>query len=419
LIVSLKDEQCLNPRSLKDDDRDIEGDFKMNRKKQFAIFVSIWGLFAAAGCIHESVFNNFLDDVHGISEKTRGFLEFPRELPGLAVVVMTGILAALPVTHLGVVGFAILAAGLMGLAFLGGEWWPMLCMMVLASVGLHLLQPVGTSIAIGLADERTRGKRLGQMGGISTLGAIAGTGFVWMFFRSAESQYRTAFLVAAGIAAIAGGVMLTMHIPHLHQRRARFIIKKRFRLYYLLEMLFGARKQVFITFGPWVLIKIYNRGPADIAQLIMIASILGLACKPLAGIAIDRFGERAILILDGLLLILVCVGYGFATKLMWSESAALAFASGCYVLDNLLFSLGTGRAVYASRLSESPQELTSTLSVGISINHIISMIIPAGAGLLWAVLGYEYVFLAAAVLAIIISITASFISRHKGYPEQD
>ncbi len=387
--------------------------FKMNQKKQFLLFLGTWGLFAAAGCIHESVFNNFLDDVHGISEKTRGFLEFPREFPGLAVVVMTGILAALPVTHLGVVGFAILAAGLTGLAFLGGDWWPMLCMMVLASIGLHLLQPVGTSIAIGLADERTRGKRLGQMGGVSTMGAIAGTGFVWLFFRGENSQYRTAFLVAAAIALLAGIVMLTMHIPHLHQRRARFVVKKKFRLYYLLEMLFGARKQVFITFGPWVLIKIYDRGPSDIAQLIMIASILGLAVKPLVGIAIDHFGERTILIIDGILLILVCIGYGFAAKIMWNGPSALAFASGCYVLDNLLFSLGTGRAVYASRLSESPQELTSTLSVGISINHVISMIIPAGAGLLWAILGYEYVFLAAAALAIIIAISASFIPAKK------
>ncbi|MFW6304085.1 MAG: hypothetical protein ACOC2L_05630 [Candidatus Sumerlaeota bacterium] len=204
----------------------------MNMKKQFALFLIAAGLFTAAGGINESVFNNFLDDVHGVSEKTRGYLEFPRELPGLLVVVMTGILAALPVTHLGVAGCVVLALGMVGLGLFGGEWWPMVSMMVLASVGMHLLQPVGSSITIGLANEKTRGKRLGQMGAVGTLGMMLGAGFVWFFFFETGPAYRVAFFVAAGTALLAGLVLLAMHIPHLHQRRARLVVKKKYGLYY-------------------------------------------------------------------------------------------------------------------------------------------------------------------------------------------
>ncbi|MFW6304086.1 MAG: MFS transporter [Candidatus Sumerlaeota bacterium] len=183
-------------------------------------------------------------------------------------------------------------------------------------------------------------------------------------------------------------------------------------------MFFGARKQVFLTFGPWVLIKVYGKEAHDLAQLFIIAALLGLGFKPLAGMAIDRFGERTVLILDGLLLNLVCIGYGFAHHLTSTESAAMVLASTCFVLDNLLFALGTGRAVYVSRLSESPQELTSTLSVSISINHVISMIIPTFAGMLWALFGHESVFAAAAVLALVIAATATFVPRRSHWEQK-
>jgi MFS family permease len=141
----------------------------------------------------------------------------------------------------------------------------------------------------------------------------------------------------------------------------------------------------------------------------MIAAVIGIVFKPLAGRWIDRFGEKSVLVADGLALVLVCLGYGYATQLTRDPASARLLASACFILDNLLFSLGAGRAVYVSRLAESPQELTSTLSLGISINHIVSMTIPPVAGVVWVVFGYQKVFLAAAVLAFAISAFASLV----------
>ena len=44
-----------------------------------------------------------------------------------------------------------------------------------------------------------------------------------------------------------------------------------------------------------------------------------------------------------------------------------------------------------------------------SINHIVSMTIPAAAGAIWAGLGFEKVFLAAAFLALTNAVVASFV----------
>jgi predicted MFS family arabinose efflux permease len=90
-------------------------------------------------------------------------------------------------------------------------------------------------------------------------------------------------------------------------------------------------------------------------------------------------------------------------------ATALPIASACFILDNLLFSLGTSRSVYVSRLTRSPEETTSTLAMGVSINHIASMILPAAAGLMWEAWGYEVLFAVAAGLALTIAAVSTLV----------
>jgi MFS family permease len=382
-------------------------------RPQFFLFLAAVACMAAASNINDSIFNNFLSDTFKLTAGGRGWLELPRELPGFLVVAMTGLLAALPVTRLGAVGAFGYVCGAIGLALFGSSYWPMVGMMMISSCGAHLTMPVTSSIALALGNENNRGRRMGQTGVMETLGVILGTGFVWIFFDKHHPQYQLGFFCAAAVAAGAGIIYTMMHIPHLHQPRAKIVFKKKYWLYYSLELLFGARKQIFITFGPWVLITVYHRPANSIANLLMIAAIIGIAFKPLVGMAIDRFGERKLMIIDGLALIFVCLGYGYAGRVAHTPVTALLIASGCYIADNLLFALGSARAIYLSRMTTDHQEITSTLAMGVTINHMVSMTIPALAGIIWIKFGYERVFLAASVLAILVSLLALWVPGKK------
>jgi len=371
------------------------------------LFFAAVACLTIAGGIHDSIFNNFLSDTFSLSADQRGWLEFPRELPGLLVVLMSGILCMLPVTRVGMVAAWIFAAGMVGMAAFGGVFSSMLGMMILGSAGLHLSQPVGSSVILALSDDHNRGKRMGQAGAAGTVGIVLGTGLVWLFFDKQTPAYRTGFLMVAVMCLFAGAFYAVMKVPHLDQPRPRLVVRKRFWLYYLLEFLFGARKQIFITFGPWVLIRVYGLPATSIAGLLMIAALIGIVFKPLAGIAIDRFGERTVMICDGLVLALVCLGYGYAAFLTGNPVHARWLACVCFVFDDLLFALGAARAIYLSRLSADPQELNATLALGVSVNHIASMTIPAVAGAVWVGFGYERVFFAAAVFALGISVVST------------
>ena len=381
----------------------------MSRKTQLLFFFGSVSFMAMAMGIHDSIFNNFLSDTFALSADARGWLELPRELPGFLVFLTAGLLAALPMTRVGAVGTLVFAAGMVGMGLVGTHFPLMVIVMMVGSTGMHLLQPVTSTIAVGLSDDANRGRRMGQMGAMDTLGAVLGTGFVWLAFDRAAPPYRLGFLCAAGLGCIACGVYAFLHIPHLHKPRARLVVRKKFTLYYLLELVFGARKQIFITFGPWVLIKVYGAPATSMARLLLIAALIGIVFKPVAGLVVDRIGERAVMMADGLALTLVCIGYGYALQLTGSPEHARVLASVCFIADNLLFALGSARIVYVSRCAASSEELTSTLAMGVSINHVVSMTIPAVAGAVWIGFGYERVFLAAAVLALSNALLSSFV----------
>jgi MFS family permease len=164
-----------------------------------------------------------------------------------------------------------------------------------------------------------------------------------------------------------------------------------------------------------VLINVYHQPANSIAKLLMIAAFIGLFFKPFVGYLIDRFGERVVLIADGIVLILVCLGYGYALWLLEPKTAGI-LAGACFIGDNLLFALGAGRAIYVSRITDSKTELTSTLAMGVSINHVVSMTIPLVGGAIWTYIGFESVFLGAAFLALTISIVACFLPKKINLP---
>ena len=81
------------------------------------------------------------------------------------------------------------------------------------------------------------------------------------------------------------------------------------------------------------------------------------------------------------------------------------------ICRGFLHALGNARALYLSRLAPSPQELNSSLAMGVSINHVASMLIPTVAGAIWVGLGYERLFLGAAAFALVLAGVASLVPR--------
>ncbi|MCE5237108.1 MFS transporter [bacterium] len=366
----------------------------------------------ASTCFNAS-YNNFLDDVFHIGADARGVLEFPRELPGFLVALMTGALAFLPETRVAAVSMLVTFAGMIGL---GGvdlnptarhAWEWMIFYTLLWAAGSHLVMPVQSSIGMSLAPPSRHGRRLGQVSAVGAAASILGSVFVWAVSANRTGPPYWLIFGAGGVVALASGfTFLSMRGIGRQTARPRLVHNRRYGLYYVLSLLFGARKQLFITFGPWVLIKVFGQKVPTFAKLGIVNAVLTMFTNPAIGTLIDKWGERRTLVLEGLLLVLVCAGYGVA-HLVGPWGLYLAFA--CFVLDQVMFGFGNARTTYLAKIAERPEDVTASLSLGISLDHAVSMSLPTLGGLVWVRYGHMWVFVGGAVLSLVYALCATFV----------
>jgi len=111
---------------------------------------------------------------------------------------------------------------------------------------------------------------------------------------------------------------------------------------------------------------------------------------------------------DSLCLFGVCAGYGLS-HLIDDRTVALWLLYICYVGDHLLFGAGMARTTYLSRITVRPEDLSPSLSLGVTINHVVSMSVPALGGLLWIRCGHPAVFLCAAGIAALMLVFSSLV----------
>jgi predicted MFS family arabinose efflux permease len=366
----------------------------------------------AGGCFHTS-YNNFLDDVFHIGADARGALEFPRETPGFLVALMTGVLAFLPETRVGAVSMLLTCVGMVGLgqvhlqAAQRHAWEWMVFYTILWAIGTHVLMPVRSAIGMSLAHQSRHGRRLGQVSGVAAAATILGAAFAWVVSAGRSGPPFWLIFTAGGVMALCSALtFFTMRGIGRQTARPKLVFNRKYWLYYVLSLLFGARNQLFITFGPWVLIKVFGRSVVTFAKLGIVNSLLTVFTNPGIGNLIDRWGERRILMLDSFVLMVICLGYG-AAHLFGPTGVHLAFA--CFILDEVMFGVGNARATYLAKIAEKPDDVTASLSLGVSLDHAVSMSLPTLGGLVWMKYGHFWVFVGGGAIALLMTLFSSRI----------
>lgn len=373
------------------------------KKREMTLFLIASALIGASQSIDSAVFNNFLSDAMHLDVIQRSALEFPRELPGFMVVFMVGALMLLGDVRIAAIASGLAAFGMLGLGLWTDSYGSLLVWMTLYSMGQHLWMPVSNSIAMHLSDKGNMGAVLGRVNGYNTAAYLATSLIVFFLIRRVGISFPWAFGIGALAFILAAAIILTM-TPHKGPRKKLNLrFEKRFALFYALSFVFGARKQIFITFGPWVLIQVFDQGVSTFAIISFIVAAIGMFFKPWVGTLIDRMGERFIIKSESLLLTVVCMGYACA---VWFEAfsgiqgLALLITAGCFIGDQVLLAATMARSTWVKRNALPEDDVSAILSMGVSIDHAVSMVIPWLGGFLWKAVGYEAVFIVGALIAL-------------------
>ncbi|MCL2203292.1 MAG: MFS transporter [Defluviitaleaceae bacterium] len=384
-----------------------------NKKRAFGVFLAATALTALAAGLSEGLYSNFYFEVYHVTPAQRGFIEFPREIPGLIAVIVISLLAFLGEVKLAIVAQILTIVGLLLLGVFTPPFGIMLIFLFINSMGMHLYMPLKDSIALNIIGTENTGRKFGLVNAVRTGTAFLVGLIVFIGFRTGvfhfEGGIRFPFLIAC--VFVLGVIVLLLIIrrligdPRINTGKGRFLFRREYKFYYILASLHGAHKQIAGVFGPWVLIDILLRQADTLAILGMIGSFLGIFFIPFAGRMTDRLGVKAMMYVEGFSFIFIYILFGVMSGGLDSGRFAMVgipviLVYILFIIDRMTMQLGMIRTLYLRTIAIDPSEISPTLSTGMSIDHVISIVGALLGGLAWAAWGPQYVFFIAAVLSL-------------------
>ncbi len=358
--------------------------------------------------------SNYFKDAYNVSAYQRGLIEFPRELPGVLTTFVIAALAGFSDLRIAVIAQLLGIAGIAALGLATPPFAVMLLFIFLNSMGQHLFMPLQDSIGMNLVKKGNLGTRMGQFKGVTTAFQMLGAIIVFAGFRSGlfsfTSPVKNPFLIGAGLFAIVAALLIALDrrlkAQKVTHERVRFVFRKEYSLYYTLVVMFGVQKQIMLVYGPWVIISLLGKGADTIALLGIAGAFLGMFFIPALGRALDRFGIKAMLYADALSFIGVYVLYGLVSGGYASGGLAVTgwpviLAYAVFILDRMSTQMGLIRTVYLRTIAVTPADVTPTLSLGLSMDHVVSILCAYAGGIVWTVAGPQWLFYLAAALSLV------------------
>jgi predicted MFS family arabinose efflux permease len=334
--------------------------------------------------------NFFVDDL-GLSGKQVLWLAGIREIPGLSLMFIAALVMHLPLSRRAAMSLLLMGVGY-GLYVVIHSYAALLAVAVVASLGFHNWMPLQSALGLALTRKEHSGRVLGALSSMGSLASIVGMGVTALLATTLPLRF---FYVLGG-AAIVVAALLVLRIPtsigERQRTQPRLILKWRYWLYYVLIFFEGSRMQVFGTFGTLVLVQDYGLNAQQISLLLAVSGLVNFLLAPRLGQLLDIVGERVVLSVSYVALSLCFVGYATVHD-VW-------FLAGMLIAINLLVTLRIGLSTYVNRIAP-PEEVTPTLSAGVSINHITSVSMSLVAGTLLSLVGYEWLCWGAACVILL------------------
>lgn len=354
-----------------------------------------------------ALLNNFVIEVASFTGREIGWLHTVREIPGLLAVVVIVILLAVREQVLALGMLALLGAATM---FTG--WFTsfsgLLVMTLLSSIGFHYFETVNQSLQLQWTSKARAPIVLGRIVAVGAGASLAAYGAIVALWDSLGLDYNTVYMASGGLtiaivlfAALAYPQFESPHVQHKHM-----VLRRRYWLYYALQFMSGARRQIFVVFAGFMMVERFGMKVSEMTLLLLCNYLINMAVAPMMGRALGRYGERNVMGFEYIGLTLVFLAYGGLYWFGWG----IVIAGGLYILDQLFFALSFSLKTYFQKIAD-PKDIAPTAAVAFTINHIAAVFLPASLGYLWAT-SPDYVFLLGAGMALVAFALVCLIPRH-------
>ncbi|MCP3175958.1 MFS transporter [Desulfuromonas sp. KJ2020] len=348
------------------------------------------------------LFNNFAVEEAGLNGQQIGMLGSIREVPGFLALLAVFVLLVLREHRLSALSVTLLGLGV-GLTGFFPSYSGLILTTLIMSFGFHYYETTNQSLTLQYFSTAVSPLIFGRLRSLAAATSIL-VGLL-IFLMGQSLSYRTMFLVIGALVTAAGIWGLWQDPTHrnLAPQRTEMVFRRQYALFYFLTFMSGARRQIFMAFAVFLMVKVFAFSVTEITLLFVVNNAVNFFLSPAIGRAIVRFGERAILSVEYAGLIVIFLLYA-TTESRWVVVAL-------YILDHILFNFAIAIRTYFQKIAE-PGDIAPSMAVSFTINHIAAVVIPAIGGALWMV-DYSIPFVAGAVMSLISLVAVQRIPRLK------
>ncbi len=339
-----------------------------------------------------NLLNNFAIDEIDFTGAEMGILQSLREVPGFLAFTVIFVLAFIREQKLAYISLALLGGGVILTGFVETNMTFYLATIVM-SIGFHYFETINGSLTLQWIEKDKTAEFLGRVIATRSAASIIAFSLVWVLFEQFQVAYMWLYLIGGGVS-IAVVLFCWQHFslfPEKVVQTKKIILRKRYWLYYALQFMSGARRQIFVVFAGFLMVEKFDFTVAEISLLLLANAAVNIVVAPKIGRLIHKFGERKALIFEYVGLTFIFAGYAFV------ESSYLAVF--LYIADHLFFSIAIALKTYFQKIAD-PADIASSAGVSFTINHIAAVFIPVAFGLIW-LYSPSLVFLAGAGMAVI------------------
>ena len=342
-----------------------------------------------------ALLNNFVIEAAKFDGADIGWLHTVREIPGFFAIAVIVLLMLFREQVLGLVSLVMLGVATALTAqfpSMGG----ILTITMLSSIGFHYYETVNQSLTLQWIDKAKAPQVLGWLIAAGSGATFLAYVLIVLTWEALGLSYSVVYWASGGITALVGLYCLFAY-PQFESptpQRKEFVLRKRYWLYYALQFMSGARRQIFVVFAGFMMVEKFGFAVHEITGLFLITLIANIITAPLVGKAVGRFGERNALVFEYVGLAVIFFLYGGLYYFGWG----VVLAAMLYVFNNIFFSLALAIKTYFQKIAD-PADIAPTAAVAFTINHIAAVFLPAGLGYLW-LKSPELVFVAATFMAL-------------------
>ena len=339
-----------------------------------------------------NLLNNFAIEKIDFSGAEIGILQSLREVPGLLAFTVIFVLAFVREQKLAYISIALMGFGVLITGMVETNMTFYLATIIM-SIGFHYFETLSSSLTLQWIDKDKTAEFLGRVIATRSAASIAAFSLVWVLFEIFNIDYFWIYVIGGGFSVIAA-FFCWQHFAYFPQKvtqTKKVVLRKRYWLYYALQFMGGARRQIFVVFAAFLMVEKFEFSVGAISLLLLANAAINVTLAPKIGRLIHKFGERRSLIFEYVGLAFIFVGYAVV------ESST--FAVFLYIADHIFFSIAIALKTYFQKIAD-PADIASSAGVSFSINHIAAVFIPVIFGLIW-LYSPSLVFLAGAGMAIL------------------